>query len=78
MSRDIRDPQKLGEKLLQDIMAVRETFDPSAKASDVYDLQTGTYPHASYEDGGVMSSDPSLHHSKTPQKIGNLYDGGGD
>ena len=62
-TRDLRDPQKLGEKLIADIYAVRETFDPQATATKVYDLQTGTYQHANYDDGGVMSSNPAEHHA---------------
>lgn len=62
--RDQRDPQKLGDAYL----AVR---------SKGLDIETSVNVRTDdYEDGGLISNDPSQHHSKTPQQIGDLSDGG--
>lgn len=62
--RDLRDPQKLGEAYL----AVR---------GKGLDIETAvSMPADKYADGGFISSDPADHHSKTPQTLGSLDDGG--
>lgn len=64
MSRDLRDPQELGEAYLQ-LREAGMSIDMAVKA-----------PANPYRDGGFMSSNPADHHSRTPQNIGNLDDGG--
>ena len=62
--RDLRDPQKLGQMYL----AARHAGQPIKKAVHQW--------APDYEDGGYISSDPAQHHSKTPQTLGSLDDGG--
>lgn len=62
--RDLRDPAKLGEAYLH----------ARGKGLDI-DLSVNL-PARPYTDDGVMSADPANHHSKTPQNIGDLDDGG--
>ena len=62
--RDLRDPQLLGEEYLH----LREAGLP---------IETAVrWPVPSYADGGHISNDPAQHHSKTPQTLGTLDDGG--
>lgn len=63
-TRDMRDPTLLWEE----IKKVR----PQLGWEIVCKI-----PVENYSDNGIMSSDPEEHHSKTPQHIGDLYDGGG-
>ena len=61
MSRDLRDqrdPQKLGEL----ISTYRQLSDGSAPWGILV-----VAPVPDYDDGGHISNDPALHHSKTPQ-----------
>lgn len=62
--RDLRDPQRLGESYL----AARDRGESITKA-----VSRRVRP---YRDGGHISNDPAKHHSKTPQKLGDLNDGG--
>ena len=62
--RDMRDPAKLGESYLR----VREL---GVEIVDAVHM-----PCDQYRDGGHISNDPAHHHSKTPQNIGVLDDGG--
>ena len=57
-TRDQRDPQKLGQL----ISTYRQLSDNEAP----WDLLVNT-PVPNYDDGGHISNDPALHHSKTPQ-----------
>lgn len=62
--RDLRDPQLCGLAYLKARAdGVPIEYAAQAKAPD-------------YKDGGHISSDPEEHHSKTPQTLGNLDDGG--
>jgi hypothetical protein len=60
----MRDPEKLGEAYL-DLRALGVSISTAS-----------SMPAPAYTDGGHISSDPALHHSKTRQDIGNLDDGG--
>jgi hypothetical protein len=62
--RDIRDPEELGTTYL----ALRAGGAPIDIA-----VRAGANP---YQDGGYISNDPAEHHSKTPQTLGDLNDGG--
>ena len=62
--RDLRDPGKLGEWYL----TLRKTGMSIAESVSV-----GV---ENYRNGTYISSDPADHHSKTPQQIGSLDDGG--
>ena len=62
--RDMRDPQKLGNQYLE----VRQQ-------GVSIDIATRLVVDP-YTDGGHISSNPAEHHSKTPQTLGNLDDGG--
>lgn len=62
--RDQRDPSELGRAYL----SLRENKVPIEFAVGV-----GVAP---YQDGGHISSNPADHHSKTPQVLGDLSDGG--
>lgn len=55
--RDLRDPEKLGRTYLE----LRHAGVPLDAAVRV--------PVEDYDDGGVLSSSPAEHHSKTPQNI---------
>lgn len=69
----MRDPQVLGARIL----AERARQGSKKKLSKVIAaMNLASVPD--YTGGKFMSSDPSEHHSKTPQNIGNLYDGGGE
>ena len=67
----MRDPEKLGRAIL----ALREAGAgvPLARLVDTHRSSLRSVP--AYTDGGVISSDPARHHSKTPQNI-DLWDGG--
>lgn len=62
--RDLRDPQKLGEAYLK----VRALNLPIVDAVHM--------PCDPYQGDGFISSNPAEHHSKTPQNLGDLDDGG--
>lgn len=62
--RDLRDPQKLGE-----------AYDTARQAGLEIEWAV-QMPTPAYEDGGHISNDPAKHHSRTPQNLGNLDDGG--
>ena len=62
-TRDLRDPEKLGRRILSE----REKIKPRrARLSKVID-RLPLASVADYDGGGVMSSDPAKHHSRTPQ-----------
>lgn len=61
--RDLRDPLKLGELYLE-MRGLGLSIDKAV-----------TMPAEKYENGPFMSSNPEDHHSRTPQNIGDLYDG---
>lgn len=61
-NRDMRDPAALGKTLL--LLASADGTPPSA----AYDRHARLLERvAAYDGGGLMSNDPALHHSKTPQ-----------
>lgn len=62
--RDLRDPGFVGEAYFK----AREFGAPIEHAVLV--------PAPPYRDGGHISSNPADHHSKTPQNLGDLNDGG--
>lgn len=64
MSRDLRDPQKLGEIYLD------------VRSKGIAIETAILMPVEDYENGKYISADPARHHSKTPQNLGNLDDGG--
>jgi hypothetical protein len=64
MSRDLRDPKALGQiylNLRKAGMSIRVAAASSA---------------TSYSSGRFISNDPSKHHSRTPQTLGDLDTGG--
>lgn len=63
MTRDLRDPRALGLIYLK----MRKL---GADISDAVLM-----PAQRYWDGKWMSANPEHHHSKTPQNLGDLYDG---
>jgi hypothetical protein len=63
-TRDLRDPEALVEAYLK----VR---DLGLEIVDAVHM-----PCNRYQDGGHISNDPAMHHSKTPQTLGDLNDGG--
>lgn len=72
--RDQRDPEQLG-RVIQQIRLAEPTL-PLHKAVDLHSHPGGEmFGVLDYDGGGVMSADPALHHSKTPQHI-DLWDGG--
>lgn len=62
--RDLRDPEQLGEAYL------------GRRSMGLPIEQAVLASTPDYEDGGHISSNPADHHSKTPQVLGNLSDGG--
>lgn len=62
--RDLRDPQALGERIEKHraAMAPWHREQPLSQYIDVMDLAV-----PDYDGGGLMSNDPALHHSRTPQ-----------
>ena len=64
MRRDLRDPQKLGELYLD------------VRSKGIAIETAILMPADNYENGQFISADPAEHHSKTPQRLGNLNDGG--
>jgi hypothetical protein len=62
--RDLRDPKALGEGYLL----------ARKKGGSIEMAATMNAPD--YKDGGHISSNPEEHHSKTPQNLGDLDDGG--
>lgn len=63
-TRDMRDPQKLGETIL--VMRGKDRSGGTLSSlCDEFDMIFANV--ASYDDGGHISSDPALHHSKTRQ-----------
>jgi hypothetical protein len=67
--RDQRDPQKLGEKLLGDARAARETYRTDIPLSEVYVAHIQYLDIPDYDGSGPMANDPAKHHSKTPQTV---------
>ena len=57
MSRDLRDPIKLGERYL---MLRKKGVDIDVAVE---------IPVGNYEDGGFISSNPADHHSKVDQRM---------
>lgn len=74
--RDLRDPQKLGELLLEQAVHVRRAYGDDISLPEVYDEHVRFFPVSPYRDGGFISSNPADHHSQTPQNMGNLDNGG--
>lgn len=75
MTRDLRDPQALGKDLLAIARSARETYElprEQATLSQVYDLLGQHLDVPDYVGGGLMSNDPAKHHSRTPQREGDL------
>ena len=71
MTRDLRDPQLLGETIL----GLRKG--KKRKLSSLVDENTQAMMLvASYQDGDFMSNDPADHHSKTPQTAPVPWSGG--
>lgn len=72
MTRDLRDPQKLGLRILSE----REKVKPRRKRlSKVIDwLPLASVPD--YTGDGYMSNDPAKHHSRTSQSHLLESDGG--
>jgi hypothetical protein len=62
--RDLRDPTALGELYLE-MRGLGVDIDRATRMTV-----------APYMDGGHISNDPEQHHSKTPQTLGDLDDGG--
>jgi hypothetical protein len=62
--RDLRDPELCGLAYLK------------AREMGISIEDAVTAPAKPYRNGGHISSDPSKHHSKTPQTLGSLDDGG--
>lgn len=74
--RDLRDPAKLGELLLSSATAARGAYGADIPITQVYDVHVQFLAVEPYRDGGHISNDPEKHHSKTPQNLGSLDDGG--
>lgn len=68
--RDMRDPQEIGERLFA--LRSKTGWAVSTLVNEV--IPGLTIPD--YTGGEFMSSDPAEHHSKTPQRLGDLSDGG--
>lgn len=64
MTRDLRDPQALGEAY--------RTFRNAGISIDM----AVAIPVEDYDGGGLMSNDPAKHHSKTKQDAPVESDGG--
>jgi hypothetical protein len=62
--RDLRDPEALGKEYMNQRLR-------GLSIAQAVLLET---PY--YQDGLFISSDPANHHSKTPQNLGDLSDGG--
>lgn len=61
--KDLRDPQALGETLL-----LYRSGAPLASLSQEADRHVWMLSRVpDYDGGGLMSNDPALHHSRTPQ-----------
>jgi len=60
--RDLRDPALLGKKYLQLRGRKRRVSIATAVKAEA----------PPYRDGGYISNDPALHHSRTPQTKGDL------
>jgi hypothetical protein len=61
--RDLRDPEALGRAYIL------------ARKNGATVAQAVVQPVQGYDPGPFISSDPANHHSKTPQRLGDLSDG---